>query len=206
MLPAFRLFLATAAVGAVAASQADAAAIVVGNAGNSNANVLFHGTGTVDAGLTVIGAIQNDGMLVRFVSDTSLETQANGQAYIRAAAPASGFDDLLIEPVDPASTAISSLVFKVEGQTAGTLTITGNLIGGGSFSESFFVPVHGGGSGFFTVMSDTGMPLSSVSLTSTGLLSSIRQVRLNLADVTVPEPTFGAAGLAALALMAKRRR
>lgn len=158
--------------------------IVTGNNPQTDENVLLN-KGTT--GNTVFGTTNQTALSVSFNSVAqALSEPANGQARIEAAS-----GNLLgLNSISVPGGTFTSLIFN-EFFGSGTTSITALGLSASnqpeSLTESFSL---GNGSNFFTITAVNGERLTSVSFTSPGGITDLRQVRIGGAALNpvIPEP------------------
>jgi hypothetical protein len=179
--------------------------VAPGGIGSFDANVLFK-TQMTDV-TSVFGFANGAGQpqIITFTSGDAFNTSASGQAVITPFATT--FNDLTMTASGTAS-AFTALLLDVKVPVTETLTfgsISTPITSGGTQTVSCC------GENFILVSAINGETFSSLNFSSTGNLSSVEQVRVDIAGSVgaVPEPSTWAMmvlGFLGLGFMAYRRR
>jgi opacity protein-like surface antigen len=175
-----------------------------GGIGSFDANVLFK-TQMTDV-TSVFGFANGAGQpqIITFSSGDAFNTSASGQAKITPFATT--FNDLTMTASGTAS-AFTALLLDVKVPGTETLTFTSPT----PITSGATQVVTANGENFILVSAINGETFSSLSFTSTGNLSSVEQVRVDIAGNVraVPEPATWAMmvlGFVGVGFMAYRRR
>jgi hypothetical protein len=178
--------------------------VAPGGIGNFDANVLFK-TQMTDI-TSAFGFANGAGQpqIITFTSGDAFNTSASGQAKITPFATT--FNDLTMTASGTAS-AFTALLLDVKVPTTETLTFTSPT----HITSGATQTVGPNGENFILVSTIGGETFSSLGFTSTGNLSSVEQVRVDIAGNVgaVPEPATWAmmvVGFVGVGFMAYRRR
>jgi hypothetical protein len=167
-------------------------------------NVVFNLQAPNQTGPTIFGNL-NDAAntLVQFTSTQTLITPAQGQARIESV-PDGILNNLTTTIPD---FFFDAAVFNLDATANGSATI--NVVNTANVTSTFLLPLSGSGQNFFTLTTENGQHISSVSFTSTVGLDEVSQIRFG--GVAVPGPIVGAglpgliAACAGLLALARRR-
>jgi hypothetical protein len=178
--------------------------VAPGGIGSFDANVLFK-TQMTDV-TSVFGFANGAGQpqIITFSSGDAFNTSASGQAKITPFATT--FNDLTMTASGTAS-AFTALLLDVKVPGTETLTFSSPT----PITSGATQVVTANGENFILVSAINGETFSSLSFTSTGNLSSVEQVRVDIAGNVraVPEPATWAMmvlGFVGVGFMAYRRR
>jgi hypothetical protein len=155
-----------------------------GNVPQTDENILYTGTGTVQSGNPVIGRGNNTSFLFQFNSTTTL-TGSGGQSRVEG-----NFLDLTLSMVD-VDFGFTSAIFNLNAANSGNVTINVNWLSpsnAGNSTDTF--DLSGNGQNFFTITSIDQQVIQSIELTTTADVADIRQVRIGGRTV-LPDGTPG---------------
>jgi hypothetical protein len=178
--------------------------VAPGGIGSFDANVLFK---TQMTGVTSVFGFANGAgqpQIITFSSGDAFNTSASGQAVITPTNTT--FNDLTMTASGTAS-AFTALLLDVKVPGTETLTFTSPT----PITSGAMQTVSANGENFILVSAINGETFSSLRFTSTGNLSSVEQVRVDIAGNVgaVPEPSTWAMmvlGFLGIGFMAYRRR
>jgi hypothetical protein len=178
--------------------------VAPGGIGSFDANVLFK---TQMTGVTSVFGFANGAgqpQIITFSSGDTFNTSASGQAVITPTNTT--FNDLTMTASGTAS-AFTALLLDVKVPGTETLTFTSPT----PITSGATQIVTANGENFILVSAINGETFSSLRFTSTGNLSSVEQVRVDIAGNVgaVPEPSTWAMmvlGFLGIGFMAYRRR
>jgi hypothetical protein len=178
--------------------------VAPGGIGSFDANVLFK---TQMTGVTSVFGFANGAgqpQIITFSSGDTFNTSASGQAVITPTNTT--FNDLTMTASGTAS-AFTALLLDVKVPGTETLTFTSPT----PITSGAMQTVSANGENFILVSAINGETFSSLRFTSTGNLSSVEQVRVDIAGNVgaVPEPSTWAMmvlGFLGIGFMAYRRR
>jgi hypothetical protein len=168
---------------------------------NPDSNVQFIDN---SQGTTIDATLNNSPALITFVSNETLQTQANGQATLFAAdgtINTSTFVDIF-----STTNLITALELNLDAATAGTATFT--FFGGDSGGVAETEILLASGSNFFNAFGGS-FERVRITLGDGATLSDINQVRLTAGPGLVPEPATWAMmmlGFGAVGYSMRRRR
>jgi len=203
------------AAGSALASTASAAVVFSANDPGGTGNNFVSasctgGTGQNTAANPVIGCLNGQPTtLVTGLGTELLKLPSGGQARIEASD--GGFTDLTIGFFDPGSY-FDLLIFNIANPTAdGSVSFSALLSNGNTVTSSNFA-LDDNGQNFFTIASNGGTLIDTLTITTTVDMNDVRQIRfgdiLRPMPPAVPEPAtlslFGL-GMAALGLRQRRR-
>jgi hypothetical protein len=174
--------LCTCAAGALllGASAARAATVISVEQGPTSAgdtdNILFHGQGTVDQGLTVTGRANQGDLLFDVVSNDSTEllvATANGQAVVKAL-DGGTFTSVTLQGNEPGF-GFAKIAFSLSFEVDGQVTITATEADGDFVSETFDGDKNL--EKFFALASDSGL-LTSITISGDAQIDEIKHIRV----------------------------
>jgi PEP-CTERM motif len=209
------LLSACAATLVIAGTSASNANIVVTQPtglGNFEFNVLFQGTNE-EGVITGVGNGQTQPNLINFSTtspNVTLGTSGNGQAAIATNASTGTFNELSFSATEAAGFSRLLLNLGVPNNSNESVTFTFNdQFGPVTLLQSTFT--LGNGNNFFLATASNGEVITSGTLTTTGAITSLSQVRVDVGTLSpaVPEPSTWAMivlGFFGVGFMAYRRR
>ncbi len=179
--------------------SAASASIIINTDQSASGNLGTVDLNQGDTGATITGLVGSTPVL--FTGTEELIVPSGGQARIEAVD--SAFQSLSIAL--GMSLLFDRLVFNLDADADGSLTVTAIDQGGASFQQVLSLSQNG--QNFINVQSDALQDVRSVSFTSDVDLSDIAQVRIGPFAVAVPEPaTVGLLATGLIGLMFFRRR
>jgi hypothetical protein len=172
--------------------------------GSFDANVLFKTQSTDVTSAIGFSNGQGSPQIITFSSTDAFNTDASGQAVISGFGTT--FNNLTMTASGTAS-AFTALLLNVDVPTAETLTFSSPT----HINSGITQQVGPNGNNFILVSTINGETFSSLTLNSSGNISDIKQVRVDIAGNVraVPEPSTWAMmvlGFLGLGFMAYRRR
>ena len=185
------------------AARADLVITEPNGTGNFDANVLFK-VATTTPTTTAPGFSNGPGepQIITFTSTDAVNTSASGQADISPPAGAT-FNNLTLKASGSAS-AYSALLLNIIVPMAETVTFTSpTTIHSGATQQ-----LSGNGNNFVLVTAENNESFNTLSLTTSGNISDIKQTRVDFA-ASAPEPSTWAmmiVGLLGLGFLAYGRR
>lgn len=196
-----RKLVLSAALVAAGAAQLRADTVINKQPGNIAGDqvVLFNDSGLLGTGNTVQGLTNQTSTVFDFTgAGESLSTPALGQARIEGTD--GDLTALTITPHVPGTT-FTSLIFNLNANSDGSVTITADRKGEAPISGTFDISKNG--QNFFQIVASNNEVLTDVSFTSTAQLADVRQVRAGVTAVPVPASVLGGMGLLGLLGAAK---
>jgi hypothetical protein len=204
--------VATLVIAGTTASNADIVISQPNGLGNFEFNVLFQGTNQQGV-ITGVGNGQTQPNLINFTTtspNVTLGTSGNGQAAIATNASTGTFNELSFSATNAAGFSRLLLNVGVPNNSNESVTFTFNdQFGPVTLPQNTFT--LGNGNNFFLATASNGEVIRSGTLTTTGVITSLSQVRVDAGAVApaVPEPSTWAMmilGFFGVGFMAYRNR